>query len=47
MNLGSLDLSQRDESNGNKIAFLALIDDELDVSKRIRDISSSSDGKMT
>ena len=46
MNYSSLDSSHQDGSNGNKIAFLALLDGELDILKRTCNISSSSDGKM-
>ena len=45
MNYSSLESSHWDGSNGNKIAFLALIDDELDLSERTCNISCSSDGK--
>ena len=43
MNYSSLELSHWDESNSNKITFLALIDDELDLSERTCNISWSSD----
>ena len=46
MKHSSLESSHRDGSNGNRIAFLALIDGKLDVSKRTWDISPSSDYKM-
>ena len=45
MNYSSLESSHWDRSNGNKIAFLTLIDNELDLSERTCNISWFSDGK--
>ena len=45
MKHSSLESSHRGGSNGNRIAFLALIDDKLDVLRRTCDISPSSDCK--
>ena len=45
MKHSSLESSHRGGSNGNRIAFLILIDDKLGVLKRTCDISPSSDCK--
>ena len=45
MKHSSLKSSHQGGSNGNRIAFLALIDDKLDVLRRTRNISPSSDCK--
>ena len=45
MKRSSLESSHRGGSNGNRIAFLTLIDDKLGVLKRTCDISPSSDCK--
>ena len=45
MKHSSLESSHRGSSNDNRNTFLALIDDKLDVLRRIHDISPSSDCK--